>query len=148
MWCGKLRPYVMGFLSIARMVDRSFSKYNSHPNKHFSLQRKETLINLLHGPWRHISWRSLNYQWQCVMIWPVWLGTIGGDQDRGRRKHIGYLGTTHPRSHGGLGFKHGRVFNQALLARQALRLLTKPNSLCARALETKYYPNCVPRDNQ
>jgi hypothetical protein len=45
------------------------------------------------------------------------------------------------KSCGGLGFKDLRLFNQAMLARQAWRLIYFPNSLCAKLLKAKYYPN-------
>lgn len=38
-----------------------------------------------------------------------------------------------------MGFKDLKVFNQALLARQAWRLIAHPDSLCARGLKAKYY---------
>jgi hypothetical protein len=45
-----------------------------------------------------------------------------------------------PKHEGWIGFQDMRIFNQALLARQAWRLIERLDNLCARVLKAKYYP--------
>ena len=45
------------------------------------------------------------------------------------------------KDHGGLGFRDLHLFNLAMLARQGWRILTNPDSLYARVLRAKYFPD-------
>ncbi|XP_019108059.2 uncharacterized mitochondrial protein AtMg00310-like [Beta vulgaris subsp. vulgaris] len=46
-----------------------------------------------------------------------------------------------PKFLGGMGFNDLRVFNDALLGRQAWRLVQRPGSPMGRVMQVKYYPN-------
>ena len=43
-----------------------------------------------------------------------------------------------PKVDGGLGFRNLHFFNLAMLARQALRILQNPHSLCSQVLAARY----------
>ncbi|KAK3177528.1 hypothetical protein Dsin_032638, partial [Dipteronia sinensis] len=46
------------------------------------------------------------------------------------------------KKNGGSGFRDLMVFNNALLTKQCLRLIVKPDSLAAKVLKSCYYLNC------
>uniref|UniRef100_A0A453LM54 Reverse transcriptase zinc-binding domain-containing protein n=1 Tax=Aegilops tauschii subsp. strangulata TaxID=200361 RepID=A0A453LM54_AEGTS len=63
--------------------------------------------------------------------------------ENGRRKMawVSWDKLVLPKQKGGLDFRDMRAFNQALLAKQAWRLIDQPDSLCARLLRARYYRN-------
>jgi hypothetical protein len=64
-------------------------------------------------------------------------------QDNESKTHwLSWEMMTKSKKEGGLGFRDLYGFNLAMLARQAWRMLTNPESLCAKVLKAKYFPNC------
>jgi hypothetical protein len=66
-----------------------------------------------------------------------------GDTDDQRRMHwFAWWRMCIPKRKGGMGFRDLHTFNMAMLAKQSWRLVSKPETLCAKILKAKYYPHC------
>lgn len=72
---------------------------------------------------------------KCIRAY--WWGS-----EKGRRKvqWIPWSKLIKSKGAGGMGFRDLNLVNQALLAKQAWRLVTFPDSLCLQVLTAKYYP--------
>jgi hypothetical protein len=64
-----------------------------------------------------------------------------GDTEEQKRMHwSSWWKMCTPKTEEGMGFRDLHAFNLAMLAKQAWRLLTKPDTICAQVLRAKYYP--------
>jgi len=77
----------------------------------------------------------------CQQIDGLLRGFWWGSKE-GKRKTcwVAWEEMTKPKHMGGLGFRDIELFNLALLARQAWRILQEPTSLSARILKVVYFP--------
>ena len=72
------------------------------------------------------------------LIRKFWWGSKGGQR---KPAWVSWRTMCKPKHMGGMGFRDIELFNLALLARQVWRLLQEPDTLCARVLKARYYPD-------
>jgi hypothetical protein len=65
----------------------------------------------------------------------------GDDEDHKRIHWQEWWKLCMPKGKGGMGLRDLQSFNLAMLAKQVWRLLCYPDSLCARVLRARYYPD-------
>jgi hypothetical protein len=73
------------------------------------------------------------------MLRKFWWGSKNGQR---KTNWVSWEQMTQPKHAGGLGFRHIELFNLALLARQAWRIIQVPDSLSVRVLKAAYFPSC------
>jgi len=79
-------------------------------------------------------------KYQCQQITSAMTSVWWNSCEEHKKMHwVSWEKMCKTRKEGGLGFRDVGDFNQALLAKQAWRLLTKPHSLFARVYKARYY---------
>ena len=65
-----------------------------------------------------------------------------GSLDRSSLHWVAWDKLASPKARGGMGFRDLELFNLALLGKHGWRFITNPNSLCARVMKGRYFPDC------
>jgi hypothetical protein len=123
------------------LPERSWGKVQGWKGQGLSMEGKEILIKSVlqavptfpMGCFRLTNNMCSKLQSAAARFW--W-----GAADGQRKVHwISWDRMSMPKTKGGMGFRNFADFNQALLAKQAWRLQTNPDSLCSRVLRARYY---------
>jgi hypothetical protein len=126
------------------LTDRMWKRVNCLSDRPLSRQGKEILLkSVIQAISTYIMSCFKIHVSTCTtmrkIIADFWWG-FGDGKKKMHWRSWAWLST--PKFLGGMGFRDMVLFNQAMLGRQSWRLLTEPESLCARVLKGRYFPSC------
>jgi ribonuclease HI len=135
---GRSKQEVFNFI-----LDKIWKKLKGWKEKNLSFAGRSTLIKaviqaiptyvmscfmLPKGLCHQIERLACNFWW-------------GSNTDRKKIHWVSWKKLCKNKTKGGLGFRDTWAFNEALLAKQAWRLVTQPDSLVAKVYRAKYFPH-------
>jgi hypothetical protein len=123
------------------LPEQSWSKVHGWKGQGLSMEGKEILIkSVLQDVPTYPMGCFILSQKTCSKLTSIATGFWWGSAE-GKRKvpWISWEKLCASKRRGGMGFRNYTVFNQALLAKQAWRVLIRPLSLCSRVLRERYF---------
>lgn len=131
------------------LKERLSKRLKDYSEKNMSAAAKETLIKVVAQALPTYIMSAFKHPLGLcddlsAMIRQFWWGVENGKK---KMAWVAWNELIQKKAVGGLGFKDLCLFNQAMLARQAWRLIDRPDSLYARLLKAKYYPRGCLVDN-
>lgn len=120
--------------------DKVSKRLNDWSGKYLSSAGKEVLIKAVIQAIPTYSMSIFKFSANlCEELEQMTRNFWWGDEENRKKVHwLAWEKLLKKKNRGGMGFRDLRVFNQALLAKQAWTLIEHLNSLCARLLKAKY----------
>jgi hypothetical protein len=128
---------------VRHLVDRVIARISGWKEKLLSLGGKEVLIEAIAQAIPVFAMMVFKITKNiCKGISDAISQFWWGDEEEQKHMHWkAWWKMCIPKSSDGMGFRDLHCFNLSLLAKQVWRLLSEPDSLCARVLRAKYYPD-------
>jgi hypothetical protein len=127
------------------LVERVQALISGWKEKILSVRGKELLINAVSQAILVFAMTIFNipenfFKGISDAVSQLWCG-VDDDDDHKRMHWVAWCKMGIPKEKGGMGFQDLQTLKQ-LCCKKCWRLMHEPDSLCARVLRTRYYPNC------